>query len=99
MKSWFLNANALPWYLLQMCAKEQAFQIDPRDRPVIDEVLSQLEEIAAARSVVLDSPMTRSQLESQHSLTDGKFSSSTSQRSGQLIGFGLVSLYHKHTHI
>jgi len=35
---------------------EQAFQINPSDRPVIDEVLSQLEEIASALKVNLQVP-------------------------------------------
>ena len=52
---------------------EQTFQIDPRDRPVIDEMISQLEEIAAARGVNLHSPLTQNQLESQQSLNDGMY--------------------------
>lgn len=53
---------------------EQSFQIDPRERPVIDEMISQLEEIASVRGVNLKSSLTQNQLESQHALSDGKFS-------------------------
>lgn len=55
---------------------EQAFQIDPRHRPVIDEVLSQLEEIAAVKDISLSSqsspPMQR-----QHPKLEAQLSSSS----------------------
>lgn len=43
------------------CVAEQAFQINPKERPVIDEMLNQLEEIAAARGVSLSAPVAAPQ--------------------------------------
>ncbi|XP_067938302.1 cyclin-G-associated kinase-like isoform X2 [Watersipora subatra] len=57
---------------------QQAFQIDPRERPLIDEMLSQLEEIASARGVSLSTPSNAL----QHS-TDDSLSTPPSQPPSQ----------------